>query len=67
MAIDKKFIQKAIKRPGALTRKAKSAGKSILSFAQEAVKAGSKASTLTKQQAGFYLRVLRPAVKKRKS
>lgn len=32
MASKKKWIQKAIKRPGALTKKAKAAGKSISSY-----------------------------------
>ncbi len=61
----RKFISAAIKRPGALTRKAKAAGTSIIAFARRAVAKGSTASTLTKQQAGFFLRVLRPASKKR--
>lgn len=31
----KNFIQKAIKRPGAFTRKAKAAGKSVSEYAEE--------------------------------
>lgn len=42
---EKKWIQKAIKRPGALTKKAKAAGKSISSYC-----AGGKLSTQTKRQ-----------------
>ena len=61
----KKFIQGAIKRPGALTRKAKEAGKTVTEFARDAVKPGSKASSTTKRQAMFFLRVLKPAVRKR--
>ncbi len=41
----KNWIQKAIKRPGALTKKAKTAGKSISSYC-----AGGKLSTQTKRQ-----------------
>lgn len=41
----KKWIQKAIKRPGALTAKAKSAGKSISAYC-----AGANLSTRTKRQ-----------------
>ena len=41
----KKWIQKAIKRPGALTKKAKSANKSISQYCK-----GKKLSTRTKRQ-----------------
>jgi len=41
----KKWIQKAIKRPGALTKKAKASGKSITEYCK-----GGKLSTRTKQQ-----------------
>lgn len=51
----KKFIQKAIKRPGALTRKARAAGMSVLEFARR----HQHDSGLTGQQARFYLHVLR--------
>jgi hypothetical protein len=51
----KKFIQDAIKRPGALTRKAKAAGQSVAAFAR----AHAHDSGLTGQQARFYLNVLR--------
>jgi hypothetical protein len=51
----KKFIQDAIKRPGALTRKAKAAGQSVAEFAR----AHAPDSGLTGQQARFYLNVLR--------
>jgi len=44
----KKFIQKAIKRPGALTAKAKAAGKSIQAYCAQA-----NLSTLTKRQCNF--------------
>jgi len=48
-----KWIQKAIKRPGALTRKAKKAGMSVSAYARKVTKKGSKASTRTKRQANL--------------
>jgi hypothetical protein len=42
----KKFIQKAIKRPGDLTRKAKNEGKTVSQFCADA----DKRSARTKQQ-----------------
>ena len=51
---DKKFIQKAIKRPGALTAKAKAAGKSI-----DAYCAQGNLSTLSQRQCNFYQKVLK--------
>lgn len=42
----KKWIQKAIKRPGALTRKAKRAGKSVNQYCRTTT----KMSTRTKRQ-----------------
>ena len=47
----KNWIQGAIKRPGAFTAKAKRAGMSAQAYARKVLKKGSKASTLTKQQA----------------
>jgi len=46
MAIDagKHFIQKAIKRPGALKKKAKAAGKSTMAFAHAHDKGDSRTS-----------------------
>src|SRR5438309_7803967 len=58
-----KFIQGAIKRPGALTR-AKKKGESTRSAAQRLKKSGSPRQ---KSQANFYLNVLAPAAKKRGS
>jgi len=55
MAKKKKFIQKAIKRPGALTEKAEKAGMSINAFAQ----AHKHDSGLTGQQSRFYIGVLK--------
>jgi hypothetical protein len=45
------WIKGAIKRPGAFTAKAKKAGMSVQAYARKVLKKGSKASTLTKQQA----------------
>jgi len=45
------WIQGAVKRPGAFTAKAKRAGMSVQAYARKVLKKGSKASTLTKQQA----------------
>jgi len=58
-------ISKAVKRPGALTAKAKAAGKSVSRFITDTLKAGSKASKLTKQQARF-AKTLRKITRKRK-
>jgi len=51
------FISSAIKHPGALTRKAQSAGMSINAYAQ----AHKGDSNQTGRQARFYLGVLKPA------
>ncbi|MDD5722637.1 MAG: hypothetical protein PHY29_02730 [Syntrophales bacterium] len=48
-----KWIKKAIKRPGALTKKAKSAGMSVSAYAEKVTKKGSKASARTKRQANL--------------
>lgn len=58
------FIKGAIKRPGALTRRAKSGTKrSVHAQARHDMKHG---STLQKRQASFFLHVLKPAAAKRK-
>ncbi len=49
----KKWIQEAIQEPGAFTKKAKAAGKSVGAFANQVTKEGSKASTKTKRQANL--------------
>jgi hypothetical protein len=51
--VAEKWIQGAIKRPGAFTAKAKAAGKSVSEFANQVSKPGSKASTRTKRQAAL--------------
>lgn len=48
-----KWIKGAIKRPGALRRKAKRAGMSTSAYSKKVTKPGSKASTRTKRQANL--------------
>ncbi len=48
-----KWIQKAIKRPGAFKAKAKKAGMSVSTYANKVTKKGSKVSTRTKRQANL--------------
>jgi len=48
-----KWIQGAIKRPGAFKAKAKAAGKSTAGYARSVLKEGSQASTRTKRQAAL--------------
>ncbi len=59
----KKFIQKAIKRPGALTAKAKKAGESVSEFAR----AKEHTSGRTGDEARFYENVLSKAKRKPRS
>jgi hypothetical protein len=47
------WIQGAIKRPGAFTKKAKDAGMSVSKYANKVLKKGSDASTRTKKQASL--------------
>jgi hypothetical protein len=47
------WIQGAIKRPGAFTKKAKAAGMSVSEFANKVTKEGSKATAQTKRQANL--------------
>ena len=47
----RKWIQGAIKRPGALSKQAKGAGKSVKEFVFTTLKKGSKASATTKRRA----------------
>jgi len=53
MARKRKWMQGAVKRPGAFTAKAKAAGQSVAAYARDVLKEGSHASTLTKRQANF--------------
>jgi len=63
---DKKWIQKAIKRPGAFTAKAKKANKSVAGMAAAVTKNPSKYSATTVRQANLG-KTLRKISKKRKS
>lgn len=47
------WIKKAIKHPGAFTRKAKQAGKSVSEYAAQVTQEGSQASPTTKRQAAL--------------
>lgn len=49
----KRWIQKAVKRPGAFAAKAKRAGMSTSKYASKVLKKGSRASTRTKRQAAL--------------
>jgi len=60
-----KWIQGAIKRPGAFTAKAKRAGKSVQAYAGQVLKGGSQASTRTKKQAAL-ARTLKKLGKRKK-
>ena len=62
---DKKWIQKAIKRPGAFTAKAKKAKMSVPAYAAAVKKNPSKYSTTTVRQANLAT-TLRKISKKRK-
>jgi len=63
---DKKWIQGAIKRPGAFTAKAKKAGKSVAGMAAAVTKNPSKYSATTVRQANL-AKTLRKISRKRKS
>lgn len=62
IAMPKDWIKGAIKRPGALTKKAKAAGMSITEFCS---RLGPKADTRTKRQCSL-AKTLRGFAKKRK-
>lgn len=64
MARKKKFIQKAIKRPGALTKLVGGKPSENVGKVEKIAKDG---TPLERRQANFYLHVLRPLAKKRKS
>ncbi len=49
----KKFMQSAVKRPGAFSAKAKRSGMSTMAYANKVTAKGSKASTRTKRQANL--------------
>ena len=60
-----KWIQKAIKRPGAFTKKAKAAGKSVSAYAAYVKKHPKKVSRRTRRQAAL-AKTLRKLSRKRK-
>ena len=60
-----KWIQKAIKRPGAFTAKAKRAKMSVSEYINKVLSKKSKASTRTKRQA-LLAKTLKKLAKKRK-
>ena len=62
----KKWIKKAIKRPGAFKKKAKKTGMSTKAYATKVLKKGSKASTRTKRQAALAKTLGKMRKKKRK-
>ena len=59
-----KWIQKAIKRPGALKAKAKKAGMTTAAFARKVLKKGSKASSRTKKQAALAVTLRKLRIRK---
>jgi hypothetical protein len=62
---DRNWMAKAVKRPGAFTKKAKAAGMSVSAYANKVLKKDSKASTRTKRQASL-AKTFRKIAKKRK-
>jgi hypothetical protein len=61
-----KWIQKAIKRPGALTAKAKARGMSAMQFARAVASGRIKADTRTKRQANLALTLRKLASRRRR-
>jgi hypothetical protein len=66
MAAKKKWIQGAIKHPGAFKKKASAAGMSTSAYASKVLKKGSKASTQTKRQAALAQTLGKMRTKKRR-
>ena len=62
-AESRKPISAMIKRPGALTKKARNAGMSVSKFARTVRSNPKKYGRLTRQQASFYLNILEPGAK----
>ena len=59
-----KWIQKAIKRPGAFKKKSAAAGESVSEHAHEVLSEDSKARTRTKKQAALALTLAKMRKKK---
>lgn len=66
MATSKKWIQKAIKRPGAFTAKAKKAKKSVAGFAAAVTKNPKKYSPTTVRQANLAKTLKKISTKRKK-
>jgi hypothetical protein len=62
----RKWIQGAIKRPGAFKAKAKRAGMGTNQYARHVLRKGSKASTRTKRQAALALTLSKMNRRRRK-
>lgn len=62
----KRWIQSAIKRPGAFRKKAKQAGMSVSEYANKVLSKNSKATTRTKRQARLAKTLSKLRRKKRK-
>lgn len=62
----KKWIQKAIKKKGAFTKKAKKAGKSVSQYAADVLKPSSNADTTTKRQASLAKTLAKISKRKKK-
>ena len=62
--VPKKFIQSAIKRPGALTARANKNKQTVIAQANQDMKSG---TPLDKKQASFFLNVLRKVGGKRRA
>ena len=66
MASGRYWLQDAIKRPGALTKKAKAAGMTLSEYIRHVLRKGSRASTRTKRQALLAIRLREFARRRRK-
>ena len=62
----KKWIQKAIKRPGAFTRKAKKAGKSVQAYAKQVIAKDHKRYGLTTYRQAVLARTLKKLRRKKR-
>lgn len=63
----KRWIKKAIKRPGAFTRKAKRAGTSVRAYASKVVRGGSKRYGLRTFRQAVLARTLRSLPRRKKA
>lgn len=63
-SVARKWIRKAVKHPGAFTRKAQRAGMTVHQYARHVLREGSRASTKTKRQAQLALNLEKMARKR---